>query len=294
MKKYLILLFSFISTLSLFAERANRGELEGVTADDIKSGRFEENRNKTFSDNVTEFFDDAASILVTKEPTKEFSSLGSNYLQVGAGANFLQGFESGDITGIDAKMELNFNVYKNSNFGVDVLIPLEYTYLEDSNTYPSEEMKEKLEFNFFTFPIYLRPYYSIEINSDFTVKPFLQFGVGGRYSYYETKGSDSYGSWKSNTEGVSFVWTVGGGVEVSLYQDFYIQCKYLYHDTSTSRDSILYTITPEHEISAEVGYRFTKELAVVLQYSHIFWKDEVGANIDLDQDKIGVCIRFMF
>ena len=77
-------------------------------------------------------------------------------------------------------------------------------------------------------------------------------------------------------------------------KDFYVQGKYLYNDSSAEMTSIDNLITPEHELSAEIGYRFTNDFAFVIQYSHVFWKSQSGLGINLDQDKVGASLRFMF
>ena len=253
-----------------YAMKADRGSLSGVSADDIRS--------KNVPAELAQSSSCSKSEMVKK--SQKFSSLGSNYLQVGAAADLLT---SGGNTeaGIDAKIGGNLNLYESksgSQFGVDLYIPLEYSYIDTSDLV-SEHV------NLFTFPAYLRPYYNFDVTEDFSIRPFVQAGVGGRYTYISSI---------IDLSGVAFIWAVGGGVEFCIFDDFYVQGKYLYSDSSASTESIDYYITPEHEISVEIGYRISQQISIIAQYSHVFWRSVRSLDATMDQDKIGVCARFTF
>lgn len=299
MKKYLTLIMAIsILTPFAYARKVDRGAFEGISAEDIRSGNISvqelqkkadaeaKSRAEARAQHAAENYNGWSS---PRRGNGTFSSLGTNYFQIGGAADLVTS-EGTTETGVDARIGLNFNLYKekgNSGFGVDALIPLEYTYVDMSEGIASAEIHS------FTFPIYLRPYYAIEVDSDFVIKPFVQAGVGGRYTYMEA----NIGGFGGSMDGLAFVWAAGGGVELCLFKDFYIQGKYLYNDSSAETTSLDRYATPEHEISVEIGYRFTHQMALIVQYSHVFWKlkgglDGYGAN--LDQDKVGACLRFLF
>ena len=211
MKKYLILVLAIPAFLSLpYARQTDMGSLEGVSAADIRSGDVSTKEVLEKSKRIEQ--ERAEAKASGRTPSKRnignFSSLGVNYVQVGAAADFLT--SSGVTkTGVDARLGFNVNLYKdagNSGFGVDLYVPLEYTYADISSGYSNEEI------NMFTFPAYVRPYYAVEISPDFIVKPFVQAGVGGRYSRMDVS-VPNMDAWM---DGVAFTWAVGGGVDSAL------------------------------------------------------------------------------
>lgn len=309
MKTYLTIIIALTAlAASASAMKADRGAFEGVTAEDIRSGAVSsqelqakaESEAKSRAESRVQYAvsTDTASWNFSKRGSGSFSSLGENYIQLGAGADFVTA--SGTTkTGVDARLGLNVNLYKeksNSGFGIDLCVPLEYTYVDISEgaAVPMIGSASIGSVDQFSFPAYLRPYYAIEISSDFVIKPFAQVGVGGRYSYMDYSFDVGIMHGDASMDGLAFTWAVGGGVEFCIFKDFYIQGKYLYNDSSAEDTSIDYYITPEHEISAEIGYRFTKNFALVVQYSHVFWKNKELIGGNLDQDKVGACLRFMF
>ena len=291
MKKHIILVLA-ISALSSWAlaREADRGAFEGVSAEDIRRGdvstqeileKMKANSNGSVEAEIPQSGHSTVSL------NSAFSSLGANYVQVGAAADFITMFGSTE-TGVDARLGLNLNLYKqsdNSGLGVDLSVPLEYMYI-DASLAPTS-----MEVNTFSFPVYLRPYYAFEVTPNFVIKPFVQAGVGGKYSDIDVSVANA-SAW---ADGFAFTWAVGGGVEFCIYKDFYIQGRYLYNDSNAEDSCIDDYITPEHEISAEIGYRLTDNLAIVVQYSHVFWNGQkLLSGVDMDQDKVGACLRIMF
>lgn len=304
MKNYLTIMIA-VSALaaSASAMKADRGAFEGVSSEDIRSGAVSSQELQAKAEAEAKSRAEAKAIYgmsswEISKMSRNFSSLGANYFQLGAGADFVTA--SGTTkTGVDARLGLNVNLYKensNSGFGIDLCVPLEYTYVDISEgaAVPMIGSASIGSVDQFSFPAYLRPYYAIEISSDFVIKPFAQVGVGGRYSYMDYSFDVGIMHGDVSMDGLAFTWAVGGGVEFCIFKDFYIQGKYLYNDSSAEDTSIDYYITPEHEISAEIGYRFTKNFALVVQYSHVFWKNKELISGNLDQDKVGACLRFMF
>jgi len=190
------------------------------------------------------------------------TAFGSNYVSFGGFAGSL-----GNFAAAGADLELNINVFKCKNMGLDVALPLQYIYSSiDADT----------DLNGFEFPVALRPYYRAKVSDCILLTPYLEMGIGGRYDHIC---NNNY-----RNDNLRYVWFAGAGVEVSLCKSFYVTPKYEYY-----RDENFAQLGYRHSLGAEFGWKFAKNMTAVAEYRHDFCKYDA-----MSSDFAGVKIRYNF
>lgn len=271
-----------VSASSILARRADRGALDGVTADDIRAQMFnkpaapaaEQPKSETIviveeavpakaaapaqcplqaSEEcpiMASFSDFKVFPIFTGESTeKAFTTqLGKNWVAAGASVSglFYTGSPKSQKLGGGALLEASINAFNadNDTWGLDLTVPVSYEYMSISSNDDAHRV---------SFPLMFRPYYRFDFGDGFVITPYLNCGAGGAYTYLKSADSAS--------KNLAFVWIVGGGVEFSFLGDFSVTPKYEWYNTEDSSND--YYQAP----GVEFAWKFAKNMTLVAEYN---------------------------
>lgn len=111
----------------------------------------------------------------------------------------------------------------------------------------------------FQFPVYARPYYRFNVSEDVVITPYGDFGVGGAFGYTSEEASSE--------KTLAFVWAVGAGVEISFYKDFSFTPKYSWFNAQDGGTEY------KQVAGGEFAWRFASNMTAVAEYSYSFFKE---------------------
>lgn len=273
MKKLLAFsIMAIAASAALHARRADRGALEGVTADDIRKSApvaAAPAGNAVESETVTVTIENEAATPAACPADKcsgEFrvfpafaggsaekcytTQFGKDWAGIGMGGGgmFFTGDSKTQKLGGNAAVEISINAFSSADdkWGLNLAVPVAYEYISLSSNYDLHRVN---------FPLMLRPYYRFFVSEDVIITPYLNCGAGGAYQYF--KGDNMIGTSKN----LAFLWVVGGGVEISFLKDFSFTPKYEWVNFEDNGN------TYYQAGGAEFAWKFAKNMTLVADYS---------------------------
>lgn len=270
MKKLLAFsIMAIAAAAALHARRADRGALEGVTAEDIRNsgpaaaapaGNAAEVETVTIT--VEEetpqpaacpaakcskgfrvfpaFAGGSAEKCYTTQFGKDWAGVG-----MGGGGLFYTGDGKTQKLGGNALAEISINAFSSADdkWGMNLAVPVAYEYISLSSNDDLHRVN---------FPLMLRPYYRFFVSEDVIITPYLNCGAGGSYQYLKSE---------ATSKNLAFLWIVGGGVEISFLKDFSFTPKYEWTNFEDNGNSYY------QAGGAEFAWKFAKNMTVVADYS---------------------------
>lgn len=273
MKKLLAFsIMAIAASAALHARKADRGALDGVTADDIRNGgpvatapagNAVKSETATIAIKKEEAKPAACPAAKCSEGFRVFpvfaggsgekcytTQFGKDWAGIGMGGGglFYTGSDSTQKLGGNAVAEISINAFSSADdkWGLNLAVPVAYEYISISS---NDDMHRV------NFPLMLRPYYRFFVSEDVVITPYLNCGAGGAYQYF--KGDDMLGTSKD----LAFLWIVGGGVEISFLKDFSFTPKYEWVNFEDNGNAYY------QAGGAEFAWKFAKNMTVVADYS---------------------------
>lgn len=253
-------IFAILSVAALAAtanaEKADRGDLSGVSAADIRAQKpvvvAPAPEAKAPAVVVADKPACAKACPVAQQAASKsyLTQFGKNWAAIGGGVNIYK-VDGRQKLGANGALELSVNAlsFDDDKYGLNVLVPLSFLYVSaDSET----------DLYNFSFPLNFRPYYRFDVCDDVVITPFGDFAAGGSYAYLSSDAT------KKN---LAFLWSVGAGVEISFCEVFSFTPKYTWLNEEDGGSAY------RQVASAELAWKFADNMVAVAEYGYSFFRE---------------------
>ena len=233
----------------------------------------------------------------TYESAGKIGKKGTIY--IGGSVNKIeQDYVDGNIGG-GGQLELALNVFQSKDkvFGLDVALPVNYSYFSASEGASGYDIAS-IKYNRVDIPVQIRPYFRHAFSKNFMITPFVfaSAGVGIHSSQLQSVWGDV------SENGACLSYNFGGGVEFQLYKDVAITPKFTYFGTSGLEDNFpaygitnttLAGINKNYEFAIEGAVKLVRGWTFVAEYAYQFNGEGYGTD-DINAHIVRAGIRFGF